>query len=168
VSWQTPTRKGLLLSISGALLFLACATAIVSMASLPQYERERIQSRRFDVADSLLYSAVLSAYSETGYSFQVTDRALGLIQTEPLMYPADENRDIWTTALAGVKFRWRRRVTARIRDGAVKLSYVFESERKGESYGESGWEVAETDTGFSNQIYRNAFSSFARVLGQEK
>jgi hypothetical protein len=138
------------------------------MSRLPQDERERIQSRRFDVADSLLYSAVVASYVEAGYSLKLADKALGLVQTEPLMFPADENRDMWTQALAGVKYRWRRRVTARIKDGAVRLSYVFEWERKGQYYGESGWEVAETDTSFSNQFYRNSFSNIAKFLGEEK
>lgn len=159
-------RKGLLLPVCGALLFLACAPSIVTMSSLPHTLREKMQTRRYDEPDSLIYSAVLGFYAERGYSFQVTDKALGLIQTEPLMYPADENRDVWTQALVGAKFRYRRRVTARVRSGTVKLSYVFESERKGRYYGESGWEIVEPDTSFSNGAYRDAFYNIGTFLGK--
>jgi len=138
------------------------------MSSLPYTLREEMQTSRYDAPDSLIYSAVVATYVESGYSLQVTDKALGLVQTEPLMFPVNENRDIWTQALVGAKFRYRRRVTARVKDGVVKLSYVFESESKGRYYGESGWEVAEPDTSFSNQLYRNAFSNIAKFLGEGK
>lgn len=160
-----PNRKGLLLSIGGALLFLACAS-VVTMSRLSQDQRDRIQTLRFSVdgvsaPDSLLYSAALGYFADRGYSFQVTDKASGLIQTEPLMYPANENNDVLSETFVGAKFRWRRRVTTRVKDGTVRLSYVFETERKGEYYGESGWEIAEPDTSFSNSAYREAFGGIS-------
>ncbi len=165
---RSQIRRELPLSTGGALLFLACATAIVPLSQLSDYQRERIQTTRFGADDSLIYSAVLGFYADKGYSFQVADKTSGLIQTEPLMYPANEDRDRLSTALVGVKFRYRRRVTARIKDGTVRLSYVFESEDKGRYFGESGWEVTEPDTSFSNRAYREAFSGITAFLAQGK
>jgi hypothetical protein len=136
------------------------------MSRLSQDQRDQIQTFWFAAdstraADSLLYSAALGYFADRGYSFQVSDKASGLIQTEPLMFPADENKDVLSQALVGVRFRYRRRVIARIKDGAVKLSFVFESERKGEYFGESGWEVTEPDTSISNGYYREAFDGIS-------
>jgi hypothetical protein len=151
----------------GALLFLACATA-VTMANLSPEEQNQIQTRSYGLPDSTLFSAVLGVFAGNGYAIQLSDKSSGFIQTEPLMYTTKAGLDVATEALLNEKWRYRRRVSALVKGGTVKLNYVFEAETKPSGFfgSESGWETAPFDTSWSNATYRACFSSIEKALGR--
>jgi hypothetical protein len=154
---------------------LACATAI-TLANLPPDARDRIQSRRYDAPDSLIYSAVLSTLIDKGYPIQVSDRGSGLIQTEPSTGPclgyerlSSEGYRATSDILAGAHFNCRSRVTANIKQGGARLNVLWERCTVQGSVlvpSQSAYEAFSPDTATAGRAYDTLFAAIQARLNQ--
>jgi hypothetical protein len=166
--------RGLPLSaLLASLALLACATA-VTLASLSPDARDRIQSRRFDEPDSLLYTAILSTLVDRGYPIQVSDRASGLIQTEPSTGPclgyerlSSEGYKTTSDILAGAHFNYRSRVTANVKQSNARLNVIWERCTVQGSVlvpSQSAYEAFSPDTATASRAYDTLFEAIQARL----
>lgn len=136
--------------VLASVTLIGCATT-VTMTTLSFEERQAIQTRRYDAPDSLLYTAAMSSLVDIGYTIQVSDRAVGLIQTASLTYRPDPNQDALAGAMIGYAPRFSRSVSVRVKGGAVRLDYSWQ---KTDRY---GWRPYEPDAHIARQEYATLF-----------
>ena len=114
--------------IACAALAFTCCMRVITMSSLSPSERSDIQTDHYSAAsDSVIYQGATSALLMLGYSLQMSDPVARVVQTRPLEYPADVNRDALAVGLLGYPARLRRSVSARVQDGELTVNISWEA-----------------------------------------
>jgi hypothetical protein len=144
---RAPCLAAAYLAIAAA----GCATA-VTMASMPYAERQSLQTRQYDEADSTILSAAVDAMADMGYSLRLTDHSSGLIQTDALNYAPNPDQDALAMALIGYAPRFCRSVTIHISRGTVRLNINWQ---KTDRY---GWQPYDPPQNIGRQEYETHFS----------